>query len=626
MNSNTVKNMSTYYNSLTEYKRIETVEVSIGNRPVGGRNPIRLQSMTSVDTNDIAAVVAQTQRVVDAGGDYVRITAQGIKEAEALKTIKQQLLENGYDNPLVADIHFNPKAAEVSALYIEKVRINPGNYVDKRASSEIRYSDEEYNAELIKIRQNLKTLLSICKDKGVAIRIGVNHGSLSQRIISRYGDTPRGLVVSLIEFLQICIAEDFHAVVLSIKASNTRVMVQACRMLIAKMKEMGRCYPVHLGVTEAGEGEDGRLKSAIGIGTLLIDGIGDTVRVSLTEEPECEIPVARQIVDYCTKHDNTVTFNNIHTFPFDPFSYNRRKTFPVHQIGDGRLPVVLAFADNAKPSDFIQKPDYLIFESYPGDAILEQFNAVVPYSILPFIHWKQTGKGFPLFTLDEFAGNEKHQTCNFVKINYQDIDTLGDVANHPSVVFIVEAVSSVAYRELRVVVVALQLKNIQNPVIVFTKSSVTDKETFQINAACSVGGMFIDGLADGICLNGTSFEAPVLSATSFGILQASRVRFSKTEYISCPSCGRTLFDIQKAVKEIRERTGHLSNLKIGVMGCIVNGPGEMADADYGYVGAGRGLITLYKEKVVVRKNIPAHKAVDELIDLIKENGDWIDPV
>ena len=618
--------MSTYYNSLTEYKRIETVEVSIGNRPVGGPNPIRLQSMTSVDTNDIAAVVAQTQRVIDAGGDYVRITAQGIKEAEALKTIKQQLLEKGYDNPLVADIHFNPKAAEVSALYIEKVRINPGNYVDKRASSEIRYTDEEYNAELIKIRQNLKTLLSICKEKGVAIRIGVNHGSLSQRIISRYGDTPQGLVVSLIEFLQICIAEDFHAVVLSIKASNTRVMVQACRMLIAKMKEMGRCYPVHLGVTEAGEGEDGRLKSAIGIGTLLIDGIGDTVRVSLTEEPECEIPVARQIVDYCTKHDNTVTFNNIHTFPFDPFSYNRRKTFPVHQIGDGKLPVVLAFADNTKPSDFIQKPDYLIFESYPGDAILEQFKAVVPYFILPFTHWKQTGKGFPLFSLDEFAGNEKHQTCNFVKINYQDIDTLGDVANNPSVVFIVEAVSAVAYRELRAVVVALQLKNIQNPVIVFAKSSVTDKEIFQINAACSVGGMFIDGLADGICLNNTSFEAPVLSATSFGILQASRVRFSKTEYISCPSCGRTLFDIQKAVKEIRERTGHLSNLKIGVMGCIVNGPGEMADADYGYVGAGRGLITLYKEKVVVRKNIPAHKAVDELIDLIKENGDWKDPV
>jgi len=614
--------MTTYYNSLTKYSRIETTEVSIGNRPIGANNPIRLQSMTSIDTNDIEAVVAQTQRVIDAGGDYVRITAQGIKEAENLNVIKQQLVKNGYDNPLVADIHFNPKAAEVAAQYIEKVRINPGNYVDKRVNAEVQYTDEEYTAELEKTRENLKSLFAICKEKGVAIRIGVNHGSLSQRVMSRYGDTPEGLVMSLIEFLQMSIAEDFHSVVLSIKASNTRVMVQACRMLVAKMKEMGRCYPVHLGVTEAGEGEDGRLKSAIGIGTLLIDGIGDTVRVSLTEDPEFEIPVARQIVDYCTKQDKS-DFKNIDALPYNPFAYARRNTTLFQQIGGGKLPVVIAYADNTKPSDFVQKPDFFLFENCTTE-VFDTFSAVVPNIILPFKDRKKIGKGFPLFTLQEFEQNEKHETGNFVRISYQDIDLLNDVANNPTVIFIVEAKTVVAYRELRAAVVELQVKGIYNPVVVTVESEITNIDAFQISSACGVGGMFIDGLVDGICLKNPNLDAITVSSTSFGILQASRVRFSKTEYISCPSCGRTLFDIQTAVKEIRKRTGHLPNLKIGVMGCIVNGPGEMADADYGYVGAGRGLITLYKEKEVVRRNIPADKAVDELIELIKEYGDWKD--
>ena len=617
--------MTTYYNSLTTYNRIDTVEVSIGNRPVGGKNPIRLQSMTSIDTNDIEAVVAQTQRIIDAGGDYVRITAQGIREAETLKIIKQQLLANGYDNPLVADIHFNPKAAEVSAQYIEKVRVNPGNYTDKRVNTDVHYSDEEYTAELNKTRENLKSLFAICKEKGVAIRIGVNHGSLSQRVMSRYGDTPEGLVMSLIEFLQISIAEDFHSIVLSIKASNTRVMVQACRMLVAKMKEMGRCYPVHLGVTEAGEGEDGRLKSAIGIGTLLIDGIGDTVRVSLTEDPEFEIPVARQIVDYCTTQTESSVLH-IDELPYNPFEYKRRQTLLVDQIGGGKLPVVLAFADNSKPYDFVQKPDYFVFNSYPGDEEFNRFSLIVPQCVLPFNDWKKQGKGFPMFTLQEFVANEKHETCNFVKINDQDIPSLDAIVKNNSVVLILEASTKAAYRDLRAAVVALQQKGFQNPVVVMLTEFNSNKENFQINAACGLGGMFIDGLADGICLKNDSLKASEVSATSFGILQASRVRFSKTEYISCPSCGRTLFDIQKAVKEIRQRTGHLPNLKIGIMGCIVNGPGEMADADYGYVGAGRGLITLYKEKEVVRRNVPAENAVDELIELIKENGDWKDVV
>ena len=617
--------MTTYYNSLNTYSRIDTLEVSIGNRPVGGKNPIRLQSMTSIDTNDIEAVVAQTQRIIDAGGDYVRITAQGIREAETLKTIKQQLLAKGYDNPLVADIHFNPKAAEVSAQYIEKVRVNPGNYTDKRVNSDVHYTDEEYTAELNKTRENLKSLFAICKEKGVAIRIGVNHGSLSQRVMSRYGDTPEGLVMSLIEFLQICIAEDFHSIVLSIKASNTRVMVHACRMLVAKMKEMGRCYPVHLGVTEAGEGEDGRLKSAIGIGTLLSDGIGDTVRVSLTEDPEFEIPVARQIVDYCTTQTKP-TVLPIDELSYNPFEYKRRNTLLVDQIGGGKLPVVLAFADDSKPYDFIQKPDFFVFNSYPGDEEINRFSLIVPNSVFPFNDWKKHGKGFPLFTLQEFVVNEKHKTCNFVKINDQDIPSLDALVNNNSVVLILEVSTKAAYRDLRAAVVTLQQKGFQNPVVVMFTELNSNKESFQINAACGLGGMFIDGLADGICLKNDSLKASDVSATSFGILQASRVRFSKTEYISCPSCGRTLFDIQKAVKEIRQRTGHLPNLKIGIMGCIVNGPGEMADADYGYVGAGRGLITLYKEKEVVRRNVPAENAVDELIELIKENGDWKDVV
>jgi len=370
--------MSLYCQSLTKYKRIKTVAVSIGNCPLGADNPIRLQSMTSVDTNDTSGVVAQIIRIIEGGGDYIRLTAQGVREAENLKIIKKLLLEQGYDNPLVADIHFNSKAAEVSALYVEKVRINPGNYVDKRTSADVHYTDEEYAVELDKIRKNIQPLLKICKEHRVAIRIGVNHGSLSQRVMSKYGDTPLGLVMSLIEFLQICIEQDFHSIVLSIKASNTRVMVQACRLLMVKMKEHGRCYPVHLGVTEAGEGEDARLKSAIGIGTLLVDGIGDTIRVSLTEDPEVEIPVARQIVEYCTNKKDTQHLNAITKLPYNPFSYTRRKTALVHHIGGNKLPVVLAHVDeNNIPSDFTQKPDYFVFESYPGDKIFAEFTSVL---------------------------------------------------------------------------------------------------------------------------------------------------------------------------------------------------------------------------------------------------------
>lgn len=616
--------MNNYFENLNTYQRIATKEVIIGNRPVGGANPVRLQSMTNTDTNDVAATVEQCIRIVDAGGDYVRITAQGVKEAETLNSIKQELLKRGYTNPIVADIHFNPKAAEVSAQFIEKVRINPGNYTDKRNAGQLSFSDEEYTAELDKIRQNLKPLLDVCREKRVAIRIGVNHGSLSQRVMSRYGDTPLGLVMSLIEFLHICRAEDFHQLVLSIKASNTRVMLQACRLLVQKMKEEGFCYPVHLGVTEAGEGEDGRLKSAAGIGTLLVDGIGDTVRVSLTEAPEAEIPVARKIVDYCAAGGHVDSAIAIHKLPYNPFEYTRRQTIAVNQIGGGRLPIVIGSVDSSVTIDgYLQKPDYLLFSQDPGKKIFDEVSRVTPNCILPYGS-NSKGLGYPLFSIDEFLRvNDHHDSCNFVKVACSDVKRLSSIPAGSPVVLLLEAPAGVSMRLFRAAIVTMEKIGVRFPVVLKVTNASADLETFQVQTACDAGGLFLDGLADGIWIESTgNIDQTITSNVAFGILQATRARFTRTEFISCPSCGRTLFDIQTTVKEIRQRTGHLSNLKIGIMGCIVNGPGEMADADYGYVGAGRGLITLYKDREVVKRNIPEHKAVDELIELIKVSGDW----
>ncbi len=617
--------MTQYYDSLTSYQRISSLEVTIGDRPIGAQNPIRLQSMTCTDTNDIDATVAQSERVIRAGGDYIRITAQGIKEAEALHLIKQRLIADGYTNPIVADIHFNPKAAEVASQYIEKVRINPGNYIDKRGNGEVHYTDEEYAAEIEKIRLNLKPLLQKCNQHGVAIRIGVNHGSLSQRVMSRYGDTPMGLVVSLLEFLQICEAESFYNVVLSIKASNTRLMVQACRLLVQKMKENGRVYPVHLGVTEAGEGEDGRLKSAVGIGTLLIDGIGDTVRVSLTEAPETEIPVARKIVDYCTQ-TNTTSIPEFNSLPYNPFEFQRRRTSQIHQIGGTKIPVVISVVKDQSSSVVLsRKPDFFIFKEKPTVQQFKLYNNLVPQVIVPFSFWQEAGVGFPFFSCKEFLQTTQHHSqCNFVYISIDDIIHLEQFKQCNNVVFLLSAKGNVAMREYRALIVLMMQSGIQLPVVLCNEQSTDNNEEYQIRAACDVGGLCIDGLVDGICIDNEKFSLEQNTLLALSLLQACRLRFSKTEYISCPSCGRTLFDIQKSVKEIRQRTGHLPNLKIGIMGCIVNGPGEMADADYGFVGAGRGLITLYKDREVVKRNIPADKAVDELIALIKENGDWID--
>jgi len=614
-----------YYNqSLGTYKRVETQSVAIGDRPLGGNFPIRHQSMTNTPTMDIDATVEQAIRIIDAGADYVRITAPGVKEAEALKGIKEALLARGYTNPLVADIHFNPRAAIVAAEHVEKVRINPGNYVDKKKFEHIEYTDAEYQEELQKIRQNLKPLIEACKKHQTAIRIGVNHGSLSDRIMSRYGDTPKGMVVSLLEFLDICIAEDFHNITLSIKASNTLVMVQACRMLVAEMKKNGAVYPLHLGVTEAGEGEDGRIKSAVGIGSLLADGIGDTVRVSLTEDPEAEIPVAKAIVDHCTASQKEDSFFEGEPL-VDPFTYARRHTHAVAGClgGDKKIAVV---AD--------MRTKTLVWESIvtvPEFVIVNRYDPKVPRSvaqIIPFVQWATKPNSYPLFSAKQFASaTELPAKLNFVQLALGEIDSVAELLrdNATMVAVILQAGSVYQFRELRAAMFRLLQCGIATPVIISFSYGDADISALRLKAAADAGALLLDGLGDGLLVNADAVDRPnTVVSLAFSILQASRVRFTKTEYISCPSCGRTLFDLQKTAQEIRERTGHLSGLKIGIMGCIVNGPGEMADADYGYVGAGPQKVNLYKQKTVVRKNIPSSQAVDQLVEVIKEYGDWFD--
>ncbi|MDR3095272.1 MAG: (E)-4-hydroxy-3-methylbut-2-enyl-diphosphate synthase [Bacteroidales bacterium] len=477
--------------------RRHTQTVNIGGVFLGSEYPVRLQSMVNTDTMDTEATVAQAIRIVEAGGDYVRITAPGVREAEHLAVVKNELRRRGYHVPLIADIHFNPKAAETAARLVEKVRINPGNYFDKRTAAPQKYSEKEYAAELERMRERILPLITICKEYGTAVRIGSNHGSLSNRIVHRYGDTPKGMVESVMEFLRIFEAEQFRQVVVSMKASNVRVMIDATRLLVAQMDQEQMNCPVHLGVTEAGDSEDGRIKSALGIGILLLDGIGDTIRVSLTEDPEKELPVAKKIVQY-------VNLRETHIQKFCPT--------------DETL----------------------------GEIIWKQEN------------FRQTDAANPVVAL---------------KREYQD----------------------------------------------------TDVEDVCVKAACDFGAHLLSGAKEGILLTTPLLKPPEKGKEiALALLQACRLRMSKTEYISCPSCGRTLFDLQTTVARIKEKTSHLKGLKIGIMGCIVNGPGEMADADYGYVGAGEGKVTLYRQREVMKSNIPEADAVDELIHLIKDNGDWKD--
>lgn len=682
---------SLYCNSLTKFSRYKTRIVTIGDTPLGGNNPIRIQSMTTTDTMDTIATVEQSIRMIDAGCEYVRITAPSLKEAKNLEKIKKELRARGYTTPLVADIHFTPNAAELAARIVEKVRVNPGNYADKKKFESIDYTANAYEIELERIRQRFTPLVKICKEYGTAMRIGTNHGSLSDRILSRYGDTPLGMVESALEFLRICEDNNYFNIVLSMKASNTLVMVQAYRLLIQKMQLCGMNYPLHLGVTEAGEGEDGRIKSAVGIGTLLEDGIGDTIRVSLTEDPEFEIPVAKALVErYAnrTSHkaipevqsskfqvqDNTAQLSTfqLSTFelPYSPYDYKRRETNEVINIGGHNVPRVIA--DFSKKQAITPASLYAVGYNYSVptdkwnitdqacDYIFVGVNKIdfeIPGTlglIYPSAIWeklKDKTRRYPLFSAaDYFTSDKKSSQLNFIKVSIDDLIDSSKLLGHPElvsgsqdkyvsgsfigmlkqvqhdpVILVFETANEHGMAEQRRMFIELMNNNCNVPVIIKRNYSDLSEEKFQLHAATDTGALFLDGFGDGLWINQNNCTSPKnVNATSFGILQATRTRISKTEYISCPSCGRTLFDLQETTAKIRNRTDHLKGVKIGIMGCIVNGPGEMADADYGYVGTGIGKITLYKGREVVERNIGSEKAVDALVDLIKKYGDWVE--
>ena len=641
-----------YCNSLTQYSRRKTREVFIGDVPLGGENPIRVQSMTTVDTMDTPGSVEQSIRMIEAGCEYVRITAPSLNEARNLKNIRDELHKRGYKVPLVADIHFTPNAAEEAARIVEKVRINPGNYADKKKFEHIRYTKATYDAELERIRDRFTPLVKICKEYSTAMRIGTNHGSLSDRIMSRYGDTPLGMVESALEFLRICEDLDFYDVVLSMKASNPKVMVQAYRLLVYHMDAEGlQPYPLHLGVTEAGEGEDGRIKSSVGIGTLLEDGLGDTVRVSLTEEPEAEIPVARMLVDRYVGREQHAHIPEIKVSPVDPFRYLKRNTKVSHNIGGRNVPRVIAdlhYIENWTEQDLRVVGYHILLDNktYKADdtAVDMVYTGQSPVSfilpeglkqIIDYETWKDSKDReitFPLLTIEQFlTGLDFHPDLNLLQINLNDIseDLLTKLKDVAGFVIILDTDILHGMAEQRRVFFELINRNIDSPLII-KRTYPVDENSILLYASTDFGGLLNDGLGDGIMISPKYREVPAIEKVlddqesvnqiAFGILQATHTRITKTEYISCPSCGRTLFDLPETTASIRERTDHLKGVKIGIMGCIVNGPGEMADADYGYVGSGKGKITLYRGMNVVKRNVPSENAVDELIELIKEDG------
>ena len=615
---------------------------------MGGDNPIRIQSMTTIDTMDTQGSVEQVIRMVAAGCEYVRITAPSIKEAQNLEIIKKELRLRGYSVPLVADIHFTPNAAELAARIVEKVRVNPGNYADKKKFEEIEYTDSAYQAELDRIRQKFTPLVKICKEYGTAMRIGTNHGSLSDRIMSRYGDSPLGMVESALEFLRICEDLQYYDIVLSMKSSNPQVMVQAYRLLVQKLDEENfQPYPLHLGVTEAGDGEDGRIKSSVGIGTLLEDGLGDTIRVSLTEEPEAEVPVAQDLANRYTNRKTTITIPEISNCQINPFEYTRRRTHEVVNLGGHQVPRVIA--------DFSAKekitPASLFALGYHYSVPLDKWNIAdmacdyiftgdktIDFEIpgtLGLIHnhktWltqKHRDRVYPFIPAKEYLTNvETSFKLNFINACLKDVDhqLIQKLKSDKTVVLLIDTYNEHGMAEQRRLFVELLEQGCNVPVVIGRAYHDLKPQLLQLYAATDIGGLLIDGLGDGLFIAAENCGSDkIVNETAFNILQATRTRISKTEYISCPSCGRTLFDLQETTAKIRSRTSHLKGLKIGIMGCIVNGPGEMADADYGYVGSGPGRITLYKGKEVVKRNVPALKAVDELINLIRDGGDWID--
>ncbi len=615
---------------------------------MGGENPIRIQSMTTVDTMDTKGSVEQVIRMVDAGCEYVRITAPSIKEAQNLEVIKKELRTRGYSVPLIADIHFTPNAAELAARIVEKVRVNPGNYADKKRFEEIEYTDASYQAELDRIRQKFTPLVKICKEYGTAMRIGTNHGSLSDRIMSRYGDTPLGMVESALEFLRICEDMNYYDIVLSMKASNPQVMVQAYRLLVQKLDEEGfQPYPLHLGVTEAGDGEDGRIKSSVGIGTLLEDGLGDTIRVSLTEEPEAEVPVAMELANRYVNRITSLAIPEIKSYPINPFSYSRRNTHEVVNIGGHQVPRVI--------TDFSAKqkitPASLFALGYHYSVPLDKWNIAdiacdyiflgdntidfdVPgtlglvYNHKTWLTQQEKDRSYPFVTAKDYLSNVALSSkLNFIYTQLKDIseEFVGRLKQDPTAVLLIDAFNTHGMAEQRKLFVELIDRECKTPVIIGRAYADLSSDQLQLYAATDMGGLLIDGLGDGLFIAAERCGSDkMVNETAFNILQATRTRISKTEYISCPSCGRTLFDLQETTAKIRSRTSHLKGIKIGIMGCIVNGPGEMADADYGYVGSGPGRITLYRGKEVVKKNVPSLQAVDALIDLIKEDNNWIE--
>jgi len=656
---------------LTAYQRLQTTEVKIGDLLLGNGHPIRVQTMTTTDTMNTLATVEQSIRCIEAGAELVRITAPSKNEAHNLLEIKNELRKRGYNTPLVADIHFTPNAAEIAARIIEKVRVNPGNYADKKKFEFIEYTDAAYVEEIDRIRERFTPLVKICKEYGTAMRIGTNHGSLSDRIMSRYGDSAMGMVESAMEFLRIARDESYHNIVLSMKSSNPLVMVQAYRLLVQTMtNEFGICYPLHLGVTEAGDGEDGRIKSAIGIGTLLEDGIGDTIRVSLTEDPEFEIPVCLDLVKRYNGITSKSTVPEIIKLPYSPFEYKRRESFAIENIGAKQVPVVVADMSSAASiqPEQLQSIGYTYDEATDkwsiGDAAADYvYTASSPISfalpgtlknIVNASIWDASSESqFPIFSLADFvAAGSKSTRINFVMVDcYNEnrvalpaqMEMIQQAANDKTVVFCLSSTNRNAMQSVRRMFIELTNLGIRNPVVLVTDSGMHTPDEHLIHFATETGALLLDGMGDGISLgfNGKAIMEntkakgrtylPVkdiyqfTNNTAFSILQATRTRISKTEYISCPSCGRTLFDLQETTAKIRSVTNHLKGVKIAIMGCIVNGPGEMADADFGYVGSGPGKITLYRSKEIVKKNVDSEVAVDELIQLLKDSGAWVEP-
>lgn len=665
--------MQFYCESIYQYKRLKTREVKIGDLLLGNpdsyrRHPILVQTMTTTDTMDTLATVEQSIRCIEAGSELIRITAPSKREAENLLNIKNELRKRGYNTPIVADIHFTPNAAEIAARIVEKVRVNPGNYIDKKKFEVIEYSDAEYQEEIDRIRDRFTPLIKTCKEYGTAMRIGTNHGSLSDRIMSRYGDTPIGMVESAMEFLRIARDENYHQIVLSMKSSNPQVMVHAYRLLVKTMfDEFGECYPLHLGVTEAGDGEDGRIKSAVGIGTLLEDGLGDTIRVSLTEDPELEIPVCKDLLkkyeNYQAIDSDTVSKSRNQTsyirLPYDPFNYQRRETFVIDNIGGKHVPVVIAdlsrigkitrddlknigynyIEDLDKWNIADAAADYIFAESGELDfALPGTLKVIQPYKT--WIKAKDKEKYFPILDGDQYLNNEclKSSHLNFVMIDcfsrgyvQPSLDILFDkLKNDTTAVVCLSSTNKNAMQSIRIMFIELEKNGIKNPAIIICDSNGENMSESLIHYSVEVGALLLEGFCDGVCLGNHFGNKDMatdhrVNSIAFTLLQATRTRISKTEYISCPSCGRTLFDLQETTASIRAVTNHLKGVKIAIMGCIVNGPGEMADADFGYVGSGPGKITLYKGKEIVKRNVNSEIAVEELINLLKENEAWVEP-